>query len=215
MSRRMSREALLDRMDADVAWRRVELSALKGGLASAQGNAIDTAARTAVALSYAHWEGYVVAASRTLVAYVAGLQLTYDQLTDNYVALCLAGKLLDAENSVRRVQRHVDVINEIRLSEKAAFPHVEKTIHAEGNLKSDKFKDIVLRLGLEQEPFELHLNWVDRELLRRRNSIAHGNSERADRTFAAEALSNVSMLLGHFRTAVQNAAATEVWRAPH
>lgn len=209
----MSREALLDHMDADVGWRRVELSALRGGLARARGNAVDTAARTAVALSYAHWEGYVVAASRTLVTYVAGLQLSYGQLTDNYVALCLAGRLLEAENSVRRVQRHVDVINEIRLSEKATFPPPEKTIHAEGNLKSEKFQDIVLRLGLDQGPFELHLNWIDRELLRRRNKIAHGDSARADPEFAAEALSTVDTLLEHFRTAVQNAAAMEVWLA--
>jgi len=209
----MSREMLVDSMDADVAWRRQELSALRTGVARANGPAVETAARTAVALAYAHWEGYVITASRLLLEYVDGLRLSYSDLADSYLAICLAGKLAKAEASVRRIQMHVDVVTEMRRSEdQAIFPSVEKMIHAEGNLKSEKFRDILTRLSLDSSAFELHYNWLDAELLRRRNNIAHGGGGFADADFAMNALSVVGDLLDAFRTAVQNAAVLEVFR---
>lgn len=213
MARRLTREALVDSMDADVGWRRLELSALRTGLSRAKGPAVDTAARTAIALAYAHWEGYVVKASRDLIDYVAGLRLSYSELADNYVALCFAGKLTQADESIRRVQRHVDVVTQMRRTDdQARFPSADKVISAEGNLKSDKFKDIVVRLGLNDEPFELHYNWLDSELLRRRNQIAHGEAGYADMDFALEALTVVTDLLDRYRTAIQNAALLESYR---
>lgn len=213
MARRISREQLLDSFDAELAWRRLELSALRTSLARARGPAIDTAARTAVALAYAHWEGYVVTASRSLLSYVAQLRLAYRELSDPYLALCLAGKLRQAEASVRRIKLHIDVIVMMRASgDQAIFPAVERAIQAEGNLKSERFADLVTRLGLAAQPFELHYNWLDSELLRRRNSIAHGEAGFTDRAFGFEALDTVNDLLARYRTAVQNAEALQVYR---
>src|SRR4051812_18576708 len=107
MSKRLSREGLIDVTDADVAWRRQELSTLATALKRSRGRAIDTASRTAVTLAYAHWEGYVVTASRALVDYITGLQLTYEQLSDSYVAMCMSGRLREAEASTRRIHRHI------------------------------------------------------------------------------------------------------------
>lgn len=213
MPRRRTREALIDHVDADIAWRTLELSALRTALARAKGPAADTAARTAVALAYAHWEGYVVTTSRALVQYVSDLRLPRGDLADSYLALSLAGRLAQADASPRRIQIHVDVITEIRRStEPADFPAAERMIHAEGNLKSERFRDIVARLGLDPSPFELHYKWLDGELLRRRNNIAHGHDGHADSDFAVEALETVRALMDHFRTAIQNAAALEVFR---
>lgn len=212
MSRRLSKEDLLDSLDADIGWRRVELSALRTSLERATGPASDTAARTAVALAYAHWEGYVVTASRALLRYVMGLQLTYCDLSDPYLALCLAGKLGQAETSVRRIQRHLDVVIALRRSgDKAIFPAPERAIQAEGNLKSEKFSDILRRLGLSATPFELHYNWIDAQLLRRRNNIAHGEAGYTDSAFGLEALGTVSDLLDRYRNAIQNAAILSIF----
>jgi len=213
VSGRLSREALLDAVDADIAWRRVELAALRTSLQRASGPAEETAARAAVALAYAHWEGYVVSVGRLLVAYVAGLRLKYHELSDAYLALCLAGHLMQAEASVRRIRRHIDLVVLLRRSEdRALFPIPERAIQADGNLQSGKFDDILARLGVDAKPFELHYNWVDSELLRRRNSIAHGEGGYTDRAFGVEALSTVGDLLDKFRTSVQNAAVLEVYR---
>lgn len=213
MSKRLSREGLIDVTDADVAWRRQELSTLGTALKKSRGRAIDTASRTAVTLAYAHWEGYVVTTSRALVDYIVGLRLTYEQLSDSYVAMCMSGRLLEAEASTRRIHRHIDVVAALRASsDRASFPQGEKLIQAEGNLKSEKFRDLVLRLGLNEAPFELHYRWLDSELLRRRNHIAHGQAGYADSEFAAEALTTVTSLLDGFRTAVQNAVVLEVYR---
>lgn len=213
MPRRRTREGLLDYVDADIAWRTLELSALKTALARAKGPAVDTAARTAVALAYAHWEGYVITTSRALIQYVTDLRLSRGDLTDSYLALSLAGRLTLADASTRRIQIHIDVINEMRRSaETARFPAAEKMIQAEGNLKSEKFQDIVARLGLDPSPFELHYKWLDSELLRRRNKVAHGDDGYTDAVFAVEALATVRALMDQFRTAIQNAVALEVFR---
>jgi hypothetical protein len=213
VARRLTREALLDQLDADIAWRRIELSAVRAGLNQAKGPAMDTAARAAVALAYAHWEGYVVSAGRLLVRYVRDQRLTYAELSDCYLALCLARTLLQADASIRRIQRHIDVVTVLRdEGAQATFPSPESAVQAEGNLKSEKFADIVSRLGLEAAPFELQYNWIDGELLRRRNSIAHGSTGHTDVVFADEAVERVAGLIDAFRSAAQNAVVLEVFR---
>lgn len=210
MTKRLDSEALLDRLDADIAWRRVELAAVKTALNRASGPTTDMAARAAVALSYAHLEGYVISAGRLLVQYVADRRLRYEQLADPYVALCVAAILTQAQGSRKRIKRHIDVIVALRCeSEIASFPQPERIIQASGNLKSEKFADILLRLGLDPTPFELQYNWLDSELLRRRNSIAHGETGFADVQFADEAIDRVRLLIDAFRNAAQNAAVLE------
>jgi hypothetical protein len=209
----VSREALLDGLDADLSWRRVELAALGTSLAGAKGPARDTAARSAVALAYAHWEGYVVTASRRLLTYVIGLRMKYQELSDAYLALCLGGKLAQAGVSTRSIRTHIEVVTVFRSSaDRAMFPKPERAIEASGNLKSRKFEDIVVRLALNPAPFELHYNWLDAELLRRRNQIAHGQKGYVDDEFAREALVKVGDLLDRYRAATQNGAALEVYR---
>jgi hypothetical protein len=213
VSGRISREALLDGLDAEIAWRRVELAALGTTLSRASGPAADTASRTAIALAYAHWEGYVVKASRDLLRYVINLRLKYGELSDAYLALCLASNLSQAESSSRRIHRHIDVVTLLRDPElRAVFPSPDRAIQAEGNLKSEKFDDIVTRLALDAEPFELHYNWLDGELLRRRNNIAHGAFGFADTDFGRDALETVNDLLTRFQSAAQNGVALEVFR---
>jgi hypothetical protein len=204
---------LIDVCDADLAWRRQELTALRADVKQAQGRAADTAMRAAVTLSYAHWEGYVVTVSRALVDYVTGLRLTYDQLSDSYVAMSMAGRLNEAERSTRRIARHIDVVRVLRRpGDRATFPDGGSLIQAEGNLKSEKFRDLLSRLDLDDAPFELHYRWLDSELLRRRNHIAHGQSGHADGAFALEAIGTVGSLLDQFRTAVQNAVVLEAFK---
>ena len=213
MGRRLSREGFIDLSDADLAWRRLELSALRTALQRSSGVALHTASRNAVTLAYAHWEGFVVSTSRLLVEHVAGLGLVYGDLADSYAAMCLAGRLTEAEASTRRIERHIDVVSAIRrVGEVAAFPSVERLISGEGNLKSEKLRDIVARLNLDPRPFELHSVWLDSELLRRRNSIAHGQYGSADLDFAEEALNTVAELMEQFRTAAQNAVVLERFR---
>jgi hypothetical protein len=216
MPRTKSTEQLLDYLDHELGWRRVELSALRTALERARGPSADMAARSAVALSYAHWEGYVIRASQQVVAYVSGLRLRYQDLSDPYLALCLSGRLGHADQSSRRIQRHLDVVVALRRSgDRAVFPTPERVIRAEGNLKSAKFDDILLRLGLSSAPFELHYNWIDGELLRRRNSVAHGDSGHADVGFGLEAISTVNDLLDRYRNAMQNAVVQQVFRIPN
>lgn len=213
MAKRLTAEGFVDALDADIGWRRVELAAVRTALNRATGPATYTAARAAVALAYAHWEGYVLGAGRLLVKYVADRRLKYAELADPYVALCVAGRLQSAESSARRIERHIDVVLTLRRADsQAAFPAPERVIQAEGNLKSDKFADIARRLGIDAATFELQYKWIDGELLRQRNDIAHGSSSLTDIEFADEAVERVGRLIDDFRTAAQNAVVAEAYR---
>jgi hypothetical protein len=99
-----------------------------------------------------------------------------------------------------------------RADSQAAFPAPERVIQAEGNLKSDKFADIARRLGIDAATFELQYKWIDGELLRQRNDIAHGSSSFTDIEFADEAVERVGRLIDDFRTAAQNAVVAEAYR---
>lgn len=213
MAQRLTQEALLEGLDADLAWRRLELSALKTAILRAHGPARETAGRSAVALSYAHWEGYIVQSGRALLRYVADQRLRYEQLSDAYMALCLSGRLTGAELSTTRIQRHIDAVVALRKShEQAVLPSPENAVSGEGNLKAAKFEDLVMRLGLDPRPFELSYVWLDTELLRRRNRVSHGEMGYADTEFAIVALETVNRLLDSFRTAVSNAAVLAVYK---
>ena len=156
----------------------------------------------------------MVATSRLLLGYVGGLEeLRYRGLSDPYLAICLASKLGEAADERRRIRRHIDVVVLLRHADHTAiFPAPERAIYAEGNLKSDKFDDIITRLSIDPAPFELHYNWLDARVLAKAQSHRPWRPRLADPAFAREALTTVGHLLDQFRTATQNAAVLEVFR---
>ena len=102
MSKIRTSSELNDHLSEDLAWRKIELSALKGLIESRNlglhKNKVLT--RSGIAILYAHWEGYVKCAATAYLEFVSRQkQYRYCDLTDNFVAIAMKNKLDEASNA--------------------------------------------------------------------------------------------------------------------
>ncbi len=80
-------EKLQDTIDAEMGWRKRELTAIKYNIQEARKFAKDTALRAGVAMLYAHWEGAIKNIAYYYLSYVSGLKLPYSKLKPNFYAI--------------------------------------------------------------------------------------------------------------------------------
>jgi hypothetical protein len=166
----------LDQLDDEFAWRRKELTTLRSDVRSGPPTARSARLRGAVAMLYAHWEGFVKASSDAYVEFVARRRLRHTELSDGFLSLALRSRLKSFA-AVNDIESHVAFVRFLLtdLPSRARIPKLG-VIRTGSNLNSRRLKAIVRTLGLDYTPFELKENLLDAELLGRRNQIAHGKA---------------------------------------
>ncbi len=166
-------EELQDSLDADLAWRRVEMQALLTQVRSARGSTQRALARAGVAMLYAHCEGYAKHALTAYLRFVARRKLRMRELSPGLVALAV-----DAEMKRRTDASPVQLRNALvrRLLESGDDrPHIpSKEVDTRANLNSEVCSELFETLNLELGPLATKSALIDYRLLRARNEIAHG-----------------------------------------
>lgn len=171
-------DELADRLDEGMAWRRIELQALKTAIAEAEGRSprsplTRALARSGVALLYAHWEGYVKDSCVAYVEYIAKRRLRCDELNDGLLITVFEslGKRLSSGDEEARIA----LLEAVRQPSKSRA-RIPKTsmIDTKSNLRHQVLTDILFRVGLPVETFATKGNLIDITLCDSRNSIAHG-----------------------------------------
>uniref|UniRef100_UPI0004A3AE3E MAE_28990/MAE_18760 family HEPN-like nuclease n=1 Tax=Vibrio parahaemolyticus TaxID=670 RepID=UPI0004A3AE3E len=71
MSKIRTVEALVDKLDKELSWRRLEISAIKTGIRKAKGNVCKAYIRSAIPLVYAHWEGFIKESASLYLEFVS------------------------------------------------------------------------------------------------------------------------------------------------
>jgi len=167
---------VLGLLDQEFAWRRKELSTIWADVTSAATKSRPARVRAGTALLYAHWEGFIKAASESYVNYVARRRLRLRQLGPGFLALALRTRLTTFA-SADDASAHIAFI-ELVLGDLEADSQLPKlgVVKTGANLNSRRLKTIVLTLGLDYSPFQLKENLIDNQLLEWRNKIAHGKS---------------------------------------
>ena len=161
-------------LDEDFVWRRKELSLILTTIKSSKPKTLNTNIRIGVVILYAHWEGFIKNSAEYYLIYVAGKKLAFDELENNFIALSLKTKLKEFEETNKNTV-HTQLIDFLlgNLKIKANLP-IENIIKTQSNLNSSILKEILSILGIDYSQFELKEKFIDSQLLKIRNSVAHG-----------------------------------------
>lgn len=166
---------------------------------------------------YAHWEGAVKSIAEYYLIYVAGLNLKYGELKNNFLAIAMK-RSLDEFEDTKKASIHNKLIDEIyaKKEECSRIP-CKNIIKTDSNLKMDIFKEITATIGIDNDPYMLKKMLVDQRLLGNRNKIVHG--ERLD---TLDGISNANdyidlhetivELINNFAQNIKEAARNEEYR---
>lgn len=203
---------LQDAIDADMGWRKHELTAIKANIQAARNFTKDTALRSGIALLYAHWEGAIKNIAYYYLTYVSGLKLPYSELKLNFYAIALRSDV-DRFTVTSKASLQTKVVSDVftKYSQTSQIPQ-EGIIRTNSNLSSQLFVEILHTIGLNINIYENYFNLIDEVLLGMRNKIAHGERLEAlslDESRYNEIHDKIFFLIDQFAIQVSNAAITK------
>lgn len=164
----------------DLAWRKIELSHLKGALDrsarhSSDGPATRGLSRAMVAMCYAHWEGY---SKNALDRYALLVTRRKPKLSESREGLVI-------EHVHRLMRRMASGDGDARMAITKAIRgesndrlNIDKSLLADtkSNLRYATLSDLFTRGCIPLDVFELRANLIDVLLCDRRNGVAHGRA---------------------------------------
>ena len=163
---------------------------------------------------YAHWEGWVKALARLYIAYVDQQKLRYDDLNEAFLGIALRTRL-EMIGEAKAAATHNDFASFVIGGGLASpAPLSLSVVRTEGNLSSAVMRDIVTRLGVPYQPYELFAALIDERLVRARNTIAHGDHLEVTVSSYEDLHARVIRMLNAYTIDVLNAAATQAYRRP-
>ncbi|MGE0587169.1 MAG: MAE_28990/MAE_18760 family HEPN-like nuclease [Cyclobacteriaceae bacterium] len=207
-----SAEELQTKLDDDFAWRRKELTAIFTNVQSSKPLQLNTNIRIGVVMLYAHWEGFIKNAAELYLVYVACKKLNYDELSNNFIAVSLKSKLKQFEETNKNTI-HTQLIDFLLgdLNSRATIP-TEDIIKTQSNLNSGILREILSTIGVNYIQYELKEKFIDSQLLRIRNSVAHGQSPDISENEFYELYSEITVLMSSIKTDISNNATLSNYR---
>jgi hypothetical protein len=200
-------EQLVDRIAEDLIWRRRELTDLRGMAQEFKSELRSRVViRAAVALLYAHWEGFVKKTSSYYLEFVSSHRLQFKRLSPNFVALTIRSKFIELGASEK--VSGANALAEFFCSsmERQSNVPYKNVVETRSNLSSKVLEDIVAGLGLNLEPFETKLKYIDKNLVNPRNYVAHGEVLDISLEEYLELHDTVIGLIETFRNEIENAS---------
>ncbi|WP_366940547.1 MAE_28990/MAE_18760 family HEPN-like nuclease [uncultured Rhodospira sp.] len=175
MSKPRTSNDLLYQLDADLSWRRHELSELHSVIKSSDEARANVLTRALIPLLYAHFEGYIRFCILKYFQYLETLGLPYSDLERQIYINSFLKKtksMFGAGANLISISGHID---EIISSQHNRCTHVDSSlVDARSNLNSNVLKELCYLCSLDYGDFLKHELFLDKFLLSRRNSIAHG-----------------------------------------
>jgi hypothetical protein len=198
---------LIDRIADDLVWRRKELTDLRSLVQETHGQVRSRVlVRSAIALLYAHWEGFVKRASSNYLEFVASQRLPYKRLAPNFVGLTLRARFneLASSNKMSAANSIADFF--CTAMDRQSNVPFKNIIDTRSNLSSKVLLDILSAIGVSSSPFETRLQFIDSNLVNPRNYIAHGEGVFFTVSEYIAMHDDVVTLLETFRNEIENAS---------
>ncbi|MGW6271708.1 MAE_28990/MAE_18760 family HEPN-like nuclease [Streptomyces sp. NPDC055060] len=196
-------------IDRQLARRKVELSNLSL-MVSEQNpdpHRLSCIARSAVVLTYAHWEGFVKRGSGAYVDYVNSARIKVADLKFPLQAAHVLSTFKRASVSVK-VRYLGELLQEIDIRRAEVFAvSSDKCIDTESNLSSAVFKEIVQGVGLDILPlYETRSAFIDQRIVLARNQVAHGELVSFDALDVRDRIDGVRLLMDAYADQLKDAA---------
>ena len=214
MSKPFTEADLSDQFAQELNWRLKEISDLKSAIRGADAPLKRVLLRALVTICYAHWEGYVRFSARKFFEHISLRKFTYDQLDRQFLKNYFLPRLAALSTSKASLADRCKLVDEVLESGERRFSKAnDDLVNTKSNLNSDVLADICLICGIGADRFSDRSTFIDVVLLKRRNSIAHGED-----TFVSvddlDSLADETIgLMRSFRDALENQVYLSAYRA--
>ncbi|RYX80502.1 hypothetical protein EON83_28310 [bacterium] len=202
----MTPETLLtSRLQDDKTWRIRELSELVRACQDATGTRQEALLRAAIPVLYAHWEGYFVVAANLYLGFVSEKRINLSQLKEEFWAISVRKRYKSSQvASERNFSRFlISVRGEPdRTFKRGNFDR----INGQSNLNCEVLDFCLSCIAINGSPFDGYRDFIDKELVDRRNHVAHGASLRFEPNTISGYRDNVVDLLRIVHNEIENAA---------
>ncbi len=200
--------------DEDLIWRRKELSDIKSAIKAADKYSKPALLRSLVAMSYAHWEGYIRTCANKYFEHLTLRKKPYFELERQFYVNSFLRRLDALHRSRVSLKERCKLINDILDGESGRFSYLNPDlIDTRSNLNTDIIRDICVICGVDSNYFEENRIFLDVMLLKRRNAIAHGEQEPIQLIEIDDFVSQILALMGHFRNLLENKVYTKGYEA--
>jgi hypothetical protein len=198
---------LANAIDADLAWRKKELRYLASRINRSESDAQASYLRAAVALLYAHWEGFVVSSMRAYLAFISSRRVDFERLRPELRVSVLRGAFRAIEQNPSNATRAQLMRDYATCLGKSHKLDPEVAIKADSNLNSERFLGLLALVGLDEGRFTSASAFLDEALLFRRNSVCHGERLSVDARGYLSTEAQVIALVEQVKNEILNAAA--------
>ncbi|WP_156764054.1 MAE_28990/MAE_18760 family HEPN-like nuclease [Mycobacterium sp. 852002-50816_SCH5313054-b] len=210
-------DELQDRLDEALAWRRIELSALKGLIESNESMPNNppvsrSLRRAGVAMLYAHWEGFGKECLQSYVDFISRRRLKLQEFNDELLRVCLMHTVRRADSGDLSAKGELVELVRRRGELRLPFPK-SQMVDTQGNLRSHVLTNMLKDFGLQSIDFELRENLIDRRLCDTRNSVAHGRETCPEVGEFSELHAEVLEMMEYLRDLVLGAARAGTYRS--
>lgn len=200
--------------DRDLIWRRKEMSDIKAAIIAADQYSRPALLRSLVAITYAHWEGYVRLCSQNFFLFITLRKKSFSDLERQFYTNSFLARLDALFQSRSSIKTRCELIGEILDGGENRFAYIDsKLVDTRSNLNTDVVTDICLICGVDPAFFEANRNFIDIFLLKRRNSIAHGQQEFINLEEVDTLVEGALAIMGHFRDLLENKVVTKSYLA--
>lgn len=190
---------------SDRTWRIREISDLKTAVRQADQPLERVLLRALVTLSYAHWEGHVRNSARLYLSHIALRKFPYSDLGPQFLKNYFLPRLTALSTSKTSMESKCVLLDDVLSASDKQFTRVnEDLVDTKSNLKSKVLAEICLICGVPFDKFEDHSSFIDTILLKRRNSIAHGEDTFIAMTDLDEVADKTVGLMRAFGDALDN-----------
>lgn len=214
MSKPYSETEFSEQITEDRNWRIREISDLKSAIRRSDSNLQRVLLRALVAICYAHWEGYIRFAAKKFMEHVALRRLHFAELDRQFLRNFFLPRLAALSTSKTSLAERCSLVDEVLNLSEQQFKRVNNDlINTKANLNFDVFSDICLVCGVPSDEFKDKTTFIDIVLLKRRNSIAHGEDTLIGVIELDDIAGNTIDLMRAFGDSLENHVYSKTYRA--